>query len=482
MFKNIWYCSVFCHYLVLFTNKMSVSSDIAGFFVTLPPDMKEQVNMLERAGMTRKLILFALPIMASGIVQQSFNAIDVAVVGRFVGSSAVAAVGTNGPVISLIINLFIGISIGSNVIIANYLGQRDDQGVQRAVRTSAMLAILSGIFLLIVGLTVAKPVLGALSTPEDILDDATNYLSIFALGFPAMMVYNFISATLRSIGDTRRPFYWLCAGGILNIGLNLVFVIFLGMGVEGVAIATVASNYLSAAGVTIVLMQEKGPLKLELRQMRLYGNELRKILRIGVPAGVQGMVFALSNTFIQSGVNSFGREAMAGSAAAINFELYCYFVISSFAQAATAFISQNYGAGKADNVRAVFRRCMGLSIICCFVLNVVFCIFRVESLHLFISSPYAISFGAIRMNYVLLFQFIACSYEIAGASMRALGYSMTPTVIVIIGTCFLRVLWVSAGPYAEFRDLLIVYPLSWVITGTAVLIAYFITSRRALRF
>ncbi len=440
--------------------------------------MKERINMLERDGMTRKLVMFALPIMASGIVQQSFNAIDVAVVGRFVGSSAVAAVGTNGPVISLIINLFIGIAIGSNVIIANYIGQRDDRGVQRAVQTSAMLAVLSGILLLTIGLFVAGPVLGALSTPDDIIDDATNYLRIFALGFPAMMVYNFVSAILRSVGDTRRPFYWLCAGGALNIGLNLIFVIFLGMGVEGVAIATVAANYLSATGVTFILIYEKSPLHLDLRNIRLHYPELRKILRIGLPAGLQGMVFALSNTFIQSGVNSFGREAMAGSAAAINFELYCYFVISSFAQAATAFISQNFGAGFRGNVRSVFRRCMGLSIICCLLLNVFFCIFRVESLLLFINGHEAIEFGAIRMQYVLLFQFIACSYEIAGASMRALGYSMTPTIIVILGTCLLRVLWVSAGPYAVFRDLLLVYPLSWVITGSAVLIAYFIVARK----
>ncbi len=440
--------------------------------------MKEQINLLDRANLTRNLILFALPIMASGIVQQSFNAIDVAVVGRFVGSAAVAAVGTNGPVISLIVNLFIGIAIGSNVIIANYIGMRDDRGVERAVSTSALLALLSGVLLLFVGLIVAGPVMDALSTPEDIHDDAVLYLQIFALGFPAMMVYNFISAILRSIGDTRRPFYWLCAGGVLNIGLNLLFVIGLGMGVEGVAIATVASNYLSAAGVTYILMRERGPLRLDLRKMRLHSAELRKILRIGVPAGIQGMVFALSNSFIQSGVNSFGREAMAGSAAALNFELYCYYVISSFVQAATAFISQNYGAGQRDNVRSVFRRCMALSVVSCLILNVCFTFFRVDALHLFITDPEAVKFGAIRMEYVLLFQFIACSYEIAGASMRALGYSMTPTVIVIIGTCLLRVFWVSAGPYAEFRDLLIVYPVSWVITGSSVLIAYFIIARK----
>lgn len=443
--------------------------------------MALQINMIERAGMTRKLITFALPIMASGIVQQSFNAIDVAVVGRFVGSHAVAAVGTNGPVISLIINLFIGIAIGSNVIIANYLGQRDDRGVSRAVQTSAMLAMICGVCLLAVGLVIAGPILSLLSTPDDILSDASNYLRIFALGFPAMLIYNFAGAILRSVGDTRRPFYWLCIGGALNIALNLVFVLCLGMGVEGVAIATVAANYLSAIGVTIILMREQGPLRLELKAMKVHGRELRKILQIGVPAGLQGMVFALSNSFIQSGVNAFGKEAIAGSAAAINFELYCYFVISSFAQAATAFISQNFGAGRNENVRIIFRRCMLLSIIGCAALNVGFNLFREQSLGVFITSSEAISFGAIRMEYVLFFQFIACSYEIAGASMRALGYSMTPTVIVILGTCLLRVCWVSAGPYAEFKDLMIVYPLSWVITGTAVLTAYFIVARKALK-
>lgn len=440
--------------------------------------MEKQVNMLEREGMTRKLVMFALPIMASGIVQQSFNAIDVAVVGRFVGSSAVAAVGTNGPVISLIINLFIGIAIGSNVIIANYLGQKDDDGVTRAVHTSAMLALASGAVLLLIGLAVAGPVLRALSTPDDIIHDATAYLRIFALGFPAMMVYNFSSAILRSVGDTRRPFYWLCAGGTLNVGLNLVFVLQLGMGVEGVAIATVAANYLSATGVTLILMRERGVLRLNPREIRFHSRELNKILRIGLPAGVQGMVFALSNAFIQSGINSFGREAMAGSAAAINFELYCYFVISSFAQAATAFISQNFGAGNRANVRSIFRRCLGLSVAGCLLLNLVFVCFRESFLGLFISHPEAIAFGAVRMQYVLLFQFIACSYEIAGASMRALGYSMTPTVIVILGTCVLRVFWVSAGPYAEFMDLLLVYPVSWLLTGSAVLTAYFIIARK----
>lgn len=442
--------------------------------------MANAVDMLSRAGMTRKLIWFALPIMASGIVQQSFNAIDVAVVGRFVGSGAVASVGTNTPVISLIINLFIGIAVGSNVVIANYIGQKNEEGITRSVHTSVLLSLICGVLLLAVGEAVATPVLRMMSAPDDVLADAVLYLRIFALGFPAMLLYNFISAIMRSVGDTRRPFYWLCIGGVINIALNLLFVIVMGMGVEGVAIATAFSNYVSAIGVTVLLMKERGTLRLDLSRLGLHRKELSKILQIGLPAGVQGMVFALSNAFIQSGINSFGREAMAGSAAALNFELYCYFVISSFGQAATAFISQNYGAGQWDNVMGVYRRCMWLAVASCLAMNLCFVGMKEQFLGLFIDSPEAIMLGAVRMQWVLLFQFIACSYEIAGASMRAIGHSMTPTVIVIVGTCLLRVCWVSAGRFAELRDLLLVYPVSWILTGTAVLLAWRHYTRRQL--
>lgn len=443
--------------------------------------VEKKMDMLARQGLTRRLFMFALPIMASGVVQQSFNAVDVAVVGRFVGNEAVAAVGANSPVISLIINLFVGIAIGSNVVIATLLGQRDDRRVARAVATSFLLSLISGVFLLALGLGIADPVLRALGTPENIHDRAVLYLRIFSLGLPAMMVYNFVSAILRSIGDTKRPFYWLCAGGIVNVALNLLFVICFGMGVEGVAIATVVSNYVGAVGVTVVLMNESGAMQLKLSQLKIHGGELGKILRIGVPAGIQGMVFALGNAFVQSGINSFGHEAMAGSAAALNFELYCYFIISAFAQAATAFIGQNYGAGRRDNCRRIFWRCLGLGFAICLVCNVIFVSFSHSFLHLFLDSESAIAFGMERMAYVLMFQFIASSYEIAGASMRALGYSMTPTVLTIIGTCLLRVLWVSTGNFAELKDLLIIYPITWIATGLSVTVAYFWIARRKLR-
>jgi putative MATE family efflux protein len=441
---------------------------------------KPTIDMLGQDALTSKIIRFALPLMASGVVQQSFNSVDVAVVGKFVGAGALAAVGANMSVVSLIVNLFIGIAIGSNVVIANYIGQRDRAGVQRAVHTSMLFSVVIGILLFGVGLCVASPLLTLLGTPAEVLADATLYLRLLSIGFPALMVYNFASAILRSVGDTRRPFYWLVIGGVINICLNLIFVIFFGMGVEGVAIATVVANVVSAAGVVLILIRDRSELHLDLHSLQLHGSELGKILRIGVPAGLQGMVFALSNVFIQSGINSFGKEAMAGSAAALNFELYCYYVISSYAQAAVAFISQNYGAGQLAHCRRIFRRCMSLSVVSCLTLNVVIYLFRYGFVSLFTTQPEAMQFAALRIENVLIFQFIACSYEVAGASMRAIGYPMTPTVLTILGTCLLRVGWVVIGVAHDYSTLLAIYPITWVVTGTAVITAWIITSRRAL--
>jgi putative MATE family efflux protein len=320
-----------------------------------------------------------------------------------------------------------------------------------------------------------------MGTPADVIDNAMLYLRIYSLGFPAMMVYNFGSAVLRSIGDTRRPFYCLMVGGLVNVVLNLIFVIVFGMGVEGVAIATDVANVVSALGVVMLLRREQGSLRVDRAGLRISEFEMSKILRIGVPAGLQGVVFSLSNTFIQSAINSFGADAMAGSAAALNYELYTYFFISSFGSAATAFISQNYGAGQFRQCQRIFIRCMTLSVVACLLLNTTVYLNREFFCNIFTSGEAPIAYACVRIEWVLLFQFIACSYEIAGASMRAFGYSMTPTVITIIGTCLLRVCWVSSGPFSNLRDLLIIYPITWIVTGTAVVAAYIYASRRTLR-
>lgn len=443
--------------------------------------MANEINMTEGGHLTRKIIMFALPLMASGIVQQSFNAVDVAVVGRFVGPHALAAVGANGPVIGLIVNLFIGISVGANVVIANCLGQRNYRDVGKAVSTSMVIAGVGGLLLLVLGMCIASPVLAMLDTPANILDDASQYLRIYAVGFPAMLIYNFGSAVLRSKGDTRRPFYWLMAGGAVNVILNLVLVLCFGLGVHGVAYATVASNVVSATGLTVILIREKGDVRLNLRELKVWRPQFNKIMNIGLPAGIQGMVFALSNVFVQSAINGFGAEAVAGSAAAITFELYCYFVLSSFVQAAVAFMSQNYGAGNYHRCKRIFHKCLFLGMGSCGLLNILIVIFHTECLGLFTADPLALQYANDRLLTVLAWQWIAGSYEVASGALRSVGYSLTPTLIIVFGTCVLRIVWVTTGLYETFDQLLLIYPISWTFTGAVVFGAWMLVSRKVLR-
>ena len=305
---------------------------------------KAKVDMLH-GPLFLKILVFALPLAASSLLQQLFNSVDVAVVGRFASSKALAAVGSNAPVISLLINLFVGISMGANVVISNHLGQRDDESTRRAVSTVSLVAILSGLLLMCVGIGVSRPILEMMDTPADVLDMAVLYLRIYFIGIPFFLIFNFGAAILRSVGDTRRPLYILVAAGILNTLLNLFFVICLGMGVEGVAIATAIANVLSAGCIVWLLRREPGPLQLQFSHMRIYGKELKRMLQIGVPAGLQGMVFSVSNVVVQSAINGYGSAAIAGSAAAVNFEYYCYYIIVACNGAAISFIGQNYGAG-----------------------------------------------------------------------------------------------------------------------------------------
>ncbi len=441
-----------------------------------------KMDMLH-GGLTRKILVFAIPLIASGILQQSFNSVDVAVLGRFDSHQALAAVGSNGMIISLIVNLFIGVSIGANVVIAHYIGRQDEQGIKNSVNTVASLAIVCGIALLLIGVASARPILEMISTPDDVIDLATLYLRIYFLGMPFLMIYNFGSAILRSYGDTKRPFYCLVAGGIVNVILNLVLVICFRMSVAGVAIATVVSNVISATLLVMILLKEPEPFRLTFKGMKISRPEMSKMLRIGMPAGLQGMVFSFSNVFIVSAINSFGSDASAGSAAAINYEYYCYFVVSAFCQAAVAFTSQNYGAGLIRRCDGVFSRCMALGIISCAILNILIVWQKGFFISFFTTVPEVEHYAYIRITTVLMWQSIASSYEVSGATLRGLGYSMTPTVLTIFGTCLLRLVWIyvffNTSLIGSYGDMLTIYPITWIITGISVCVAYYIIRKRA---
>ncbi|MCM1005820.1 MAG: MATE family efflux transporter [Prevotella sp.] len=438
-----------------------------------------KLDMLNPHRLWKNLILFALPIIGCGVVQQSFNSVDIAVVGQFVGSGALAAVGANGSVISLIITLFMGIALGVNVVISRALGSGNTLVVRNSVRTQALFSIATGIFLTVLGLMIAEPILAMLDTPAEVIEQATLYLKIYALGFPGMMVYNFSSAVLRSIGDTMRPFIWLVIGGIVNIALNLLLVLQFHTGVEGVAIATTISNYVSAIGVMVILMRSKGDIHLSLKDMRIDWPEFGAMVRIGLPAGVQGTLFALSNVVIQSSINSYGAEAMAGNAAALVYELYGYFIISAFVQAAVAFVSINYGAGQMAMCKRITARCMLLGAVGCFIFNGVVVLCAHGAIAVLTNSPEALDYGVTRLHNVLVWQFVATSYEVVAGSLRGLGFSLLPMVVTLLGTCVVRIFYVKFTLFVTtISSLLRVYPLTWLITGIGMLALYFVISRR----
>lgn len=442
---------------------------------------KKQMDMLH-GKLFRKIIAFALPLAASSILQQLFNSVDVAVVGKYASGKAQAAVGCNGSLINLMLNLFVGISIGTNVVIANFIGQNKKEHISKTVHTSMMVAVISGIFLLFLGLLIAEPALTLMDTPEDIMDQAVLYLRIYFLGMPFIMVYNFGAAILRSIGDTKRPLYCLLASGLLNAGLNLLLVIVFHLDVAGVAIATVVSNVLSAGMVLYFLTHEEGVIHLSLRKLHISRRELSQVLRVGIPAGLQSAVFSFANVFIQTALNGHGADAVAGSAVTLNFEFYAYFVVSAFSQAAVTFISQNFGAGNYTRCRKIFREIMLITILVITVMSVVFVFGRSFFIGLFTSEPKVAEYASIRMVYLLSVYFLIPTYEISGAALRGMGHSLTPALISIFGTCVLRLVWVYTvcRIYSQFEMLMLIYPLSWVVTGIAMLVTYFIIQRKVL--
>ena len=430
-----------------------------------------------------KILLFALPLAASSILQQLFNSVDTAVVGRFASSQALAAVGSNSSLISLMINLFLGVSLGSNVVIAHYIGQGSGKNIKAAVHTAMLVAVLCGFFVLLFGQVIARPVLLLMGTPKDVIDLAVLYLRIYLLGMPCIMLYDFGASILRSTGDSKRPLYALIAAGIINTILNLILVIGFGMGVSGVAIATVISNMVSSGIVLHILLHEQEPIRVELGQLSIVPKELKKILVIGIPAGLQGMMFSIANVCIQSAINSFGSNAIAGSAAALNFEFFAYFIVNAFAQTTVTFTSQNYGAGEVDRCKKIFCLNMVFSLIFCGMLSAVFVLGRGFFLRLYTTDEAVLVFAAQRLLIATTLELLTSTYEISAGAMRGLGHSLLQAIITCVGSCLLRLVWIATACRLvhDFGLLMIIYPISWVITGTAMLTAYFCIRKKCFK-
>lgn len=430
-----------------------------------------------------KIVMFALPYAATGILQQLFNSINVFVVGRFDSSHAMAAVGATTFLINLIINLFLGVSVGANAVIANNIGRRDPQAVRRAVSTTAALSLIGGAILLVVGLLVATPLLRLLGTPPDVINDSALYLNICFLGAPFFMVYNFGAAIFRSKGDTRTPLYILAVAGVINVVVSMVTVIVFHMSVAGVACAYFVSNMFSAVAITTLLWREKGEFSVRLRQIRIYRKELGDILAIGLPAGLQATVFSFSNVFVQSSINKFGYAAIAGASLSITFDTYCYYILTAFCATAITFTGQNYGAGQVDRCRRIFRLCFLLGGASIFTANMVFVLFGPPIASVFTTDPQVVHYCTSRIYVALAFQWIATSYEIPAACMRGLGKSLAPALLTIFGTCFIRLGWIFLvlPHWYGYEHLMLCYPISWVITGVLVSSVYVVASRKAYR-
>ena len=427
-----------------------------------------------------KIVLFALPLAASSVLQQLFNAADLAVIGRFASAEAMAAVGSNASVISLLVSLFVGLSVGANVVIANLLGSGRRDEIADAVHTVIALALSAGCALVVVGIFLAGPILRLMGAPENVMRLATLYLRIYFTGMPAMLIYNYGSAVLRSRGDSRRPFLSLTLSGIVNILLNLLFVVVFHLHVIGVALATVLSNCLAAGLILRFLITEEGEFHLDLRKLRMQKKYLSGVMRIGLPAGIQGMVFAISNVVIQSGINSFGADCIAGQSAAQYFDFMSYCVINSFSQATVTFVSQNYGAGDARRCKKVLRLAVLIGMSIDIALIAAMFLSRHTLIRLFTTEPGVIAYSMVRFEYALSVHWLIGSYEITGGALRGLGHSMVPALISTMGTVVFRLLYVFTffPAHRTIETLILVYPASWIITGAAMVTAYFIVSRK----
>ena len=441
--------------------------------------MSKKMDMLH-GSILDKIFMFAIPVAFTGVLQQLFNSSDAAVVGRFCNSAALAGVGTNGPVINIVINILVGLSLGANVVVASHIGRGTVDKIQSAVHTSMALSIIAGLIALLFGEAGARYVLEWIQTPADVIDYATTYLRIYLLGMPFITAFNFGAALLRSTGDTKRPLYALFVAGTVNLVLNLFFVCVCDWGIAGVAIATVISNVLSSATVVYFLTKEEGYLHLDLKAIRVDTKELKEILRIGVPSGLQGTVFSVANVAIQYAINGFGPKAIAGSSITLNYELLNYYVIASFTQAAVTFTSQNYAARQFARARKILYYIMASAIGMVFVSSMGTVLFRETLINIFTDDPAAAEFARIRMMIIIAPYIISVVYEVLCATLRGMGYANLPTILMIVGICVFRLVWLATIQqwYNTYEVLCSIYPASWLFTDIMLVAGYVWVSKQ----
>lgn len=427
-----------------------------------------------------KILRYALPVAATGILGQLFNASDIAIVGNFAQGdtvAAVAAVGANGPVIGLLLNIFIGIALGANVVIANAIGRGDSNTVSRAVHTSIVAAVIGGIIVGTLGQLVAETVLSMLQVPEDVFPLALKYMRIYLLGLPVIFLYNFEAAIFRSAGDTKTPLIALALSGVLNVILNLFFVIVLNKTVDGVAIATVLANVVSSVVLLRRLLRSELFIHVEFKNLRIDWKILWRILKIGVPAGIQGAVFSLSNIVVQSAINSLGKVTMAASSAAFNVEVMAYYILNSFGQACTTFVGQNYGAGQIDRCRKALKLCLIESVIATACAVCIALLSGKYLIALFNNDPEVIRLGMVRMKFIFMSYIFSTIYDCMSGYMRGFGISLTPALLTIFGVCGTRIIWIyTVFPASQtFETIMQVYPISLAINMVLIFCALLIT-------
>ncbi len=424
----------------------------------------------------KKILIFALPLMLTGLLQLAYNSADVIVVGRFAGKEALAAVGSTGSLVNLFLNVFLGISIGSGVMVARHIGEGNDKTIHECVHTAMLLSVICGVFIGFLGFVASPFMLRLMDVPDDVIDLASVYLKIYFLGSPGLLAYNFGAAIIRSTGDTKRPLYFLTLSGVVNVVLNLVLIIIFKMGVSGVAIATIVSQYLSAVLIVVYLTKMPNACRLVFSKLKIYKEELKSILILGLPAGIQNSLFSVSNVIIQSTVNSFGSVAMAGIAAGSNFDSYIYTCTNAVAQTTMTFTSQNMGAKRYSNIGKIYRYCLIIATVAGVSMGVFGCVFPDEIVALFSDDAGVIEIGAARMLQIMPFFFFCSLMDVAANQLRGMGKSFEPMIISLLGGCGIRIFWIyfilplnHSLPFLYWA-----YPVSWVITFLVLFACYFV--------